>query len=319
MLQILSQHSKQILPVSIENGIDANALWYDLINPEPAELKVIEQTLGIDLPSLAEMSEIEESSRLYREEDVLYMAAILVASADSEVPTTVPTAFIVTPRSVVTVRYAELRAFQFFAKKVNKNNFITPQHLFLGLMDTIVERSADILEMNSAEIERISNDIFKGNHSSNPREMKEILIHIGKTGSLNSKIRESLETLDRLLIFYHNQLPEEGNDKKLLAFVETVQQDIRLLVNYVSFLFSKIDFLLDATLGFIDIEQNGIIKFFSVAAVIFLPPMVIASIYGMNFTRIPELSWIWGYPFALVLMVLSAVLPYLYFKRRGWL
>ncbi len=318
MLQILSQNSKEIRPIPKGSGIELDAIWYDLINPEPGEVSAIERVLDIHVPSLAEISEIEESSRLFEDKGVLYMAAILVASADSGTTVMVPTTFIVTKKNMVTVRYSELKAFQIFFKKILKNGFLTSQLLFLGLIDTIVERTADILELNSAEIDTISNEIFKDRRSNNSREMKEILIHIGKTGSLNSKVRESLVTIDRLLIFYNNQLPDTA-DKKKLVKVSSLQKDVKSLVNYVSFLSSKIEFLLDATLGFIDIEQNGIIKFFSVAAVIFLPPMVIASIYGMNFALIPELHWVWGYPFALVLMLLSAVLPYYYFKKKGWL
>ena len=318
MLQILSQNSQEIRSIPKGLEFESNAIWYDLINPEPDEVCAIEQTLGIHVPSLAEISEIEESSRLFEDKGVLYMAAILIASADSGTTVMVPTTFIVTQKNVVTVRYNELKAFQIFIKKIFRNEFLTSQRLFLGLIDTIVERTADILELNSAEIDMISNEIFKDHRSSDSRELKEILIHIGKTGSLNSKVRESLVTIDRLLNFYSNQLPDTI-DKKNLDKVVSLQKDVKSLVNYVSFLFSKIEFLLDATLGFIDIEQNGIIKFFSVAAVIFLPPMVIASVYGMNFALIPELRWVWGYPFALVLMFLSAVLPYYYFKRKGWL
>jgi magnesium transporter len=317
MLQMLSQKSKQIAKPSVEE-LETDAIWYDLMNPEPAEIAAIERVLNIKIPALTEMKEIEESSRLYEGEGILYMTALLVASADSEHPFTVPVTFIITRSNFVTVRYDDLKAFQLFSKKIVKNGFINPQTVFCGLIDTIVERTADILEMNSTEVDCISNEIFKRKTRTNSMEMKEILVHIGKTGELNSKIRECLMTFDRLLIFYTNQIAEKG-DKRHLLKISTVQLDVKSLVNYVSFLFGKIEFLLDATLGFIDIEQNGIIKFFSVAAVIFLPPMVIASIYGMNFPTMPELKWIWGYPFALILMLVSAVLPYLYFKKKGWL
>lgn len=318
MLQILSHTFKEMRIVPKGADIESDALWYDLINPDPEEVACIEKTLGIHIPSFAEVSEIEESSRLFSENDALYMAVVLIASANTDAMHMVPTTFIVKQSHIVTIRYVELKAFQMFIKKVLKNGCTTPENLFLGLIDTIIERTADVLELNSAEIGTIYDEIFKGHPSANSREMKEVLVHIGKTGNLNSKVRESLVTIDRLLIFYNNQI-SEMSDQKNLVKITALQKDVKSLVNYVSFSFSKIEFLLNATLGFINIEQNGIIKFFSVAAVVFLPPMVIASIYGMNFAVIPELSWAWGYPFALVLMVISAILPYYYFKKKGWL
>lgn len=318
MLQTLSHTSKQMQTFSADETFDPHVIWYDLIAPNNAEIEAIEKALNIHIPSLAEMSEIEESSRLFEEEGVLYMTSVLIAGLDSSNPISVPTTFIVTLQAVVTVRYADLKSFQNFIKKVARNGFFNAQTLFLGLMDTIVERVADTLEMNAAEIDRISDAIFKVSPTHNQRQMRKIMHYIGKIGDLNSKVRESLVTLDRQLIFYHNQIPEK-TDKKILAKSKTIQHDVKSLVDYLSFLFSKNEFLLDATLGFVNIEQNEIIKFFSVAAVIFLPPMVIASIYGMNFHLIPELQWSWGYPFALIIMIISGVLPYFYFKRKGWL
>ena len=241
MLQILSQNSQEMRPVPKGLGIESDAIWYDLLHPEPDEVTTIEQVLSIHVPSLAEMSEIEESSRLFEDKGVLYMAAVLIASADSGTPLMVPTTFIVTEKNVVTVRYHDLKAFQIFTKKIFKNGFLTSQRLFLGLMDTIVERTADILELNSSEIDTISNEIFKDHPSGDAREMKEILIHIGKTGSLNSKVRESLATIDRLLIFYNNQFPEEEG-KKNLDKVASLQKDVRSLVNYVSFCLARSSF-----------------------------------------------------------------------------
>ena len=148
--------------------------------------------------------------------------------------------------------------------------------------------------------------------------MQEILQHIGEAGDLNSKVRTSLGTLDRQLIFYQNQSLED-TDKKFQTKLSTIQKDIKSLSEFLSFLFHKIDFLLNATLGYTNIEQNNIIKILSVAAVIFLPPTLIASIYGMNFQAMPELNWRFGYPLALVLMALSTFIPYHYCKRKGWL
>lgn len=314
MLQILQDKANQVVPVT---SLEGEALWYDLISPDLSEMEMVEKAVGVHIPTLAEMSEIEESSRLYEENGALYMTSLLLASADSDHPKNVPVTFIVTSKALVTVRYDQLKPFEKFAKQIPKNDPKDLGGVFWGLMDAIIERVADILESNAMEIDGLSTEIFKAKHPSTQRQLNEVLNHIGRTGNINSKTRESLATLDRQLIFYHDRLPEKGGNGQLK--IQTLQHDVRSLVDYVSFLFSKIDFLLNATLGFIDIEQNGIIKFFSIAAVIFLPPMVIASIYGMNFAQIPELKWVWGYPFALFLMILSGVLPYYYFKRKGWL
>ncbi len=314
MLQFLSHGSKTITTVDLERQIDPDALWYDLNLPTPEEITALNTAIGVSIPSIDQMSEIEESSRLYDERGILYMTAYLIASAEEQ-SLSVPVGFILSPKAVITVHYDELKSFQSFSKKIAKAEFSTPQQILTGLLDTVVERLADVLEKNASEIERLSHEIFQGKNVTDSKEMRDVLINIGQIGNLNSKARESLTSLDRLSTFLNDQLKED-TDKKMLV---RIQKDIRSLTNYLSFLFSKIEFLLEASLGFINIEQNRIIKFFSIAAVIFLPPMVIASIYGMNFKSIPELHWVFGYPFALILMVLSAILPYLWFKRKGWI
>jgi magnesium transporter len=316
MLQILSQNSRQVDAIPAGGQIPKDALWYDLISPDDRESSAMKEILQIHVPVIEEMREIEESSRLYKENQTFYMTCILIASAEAK-PVAVPITFVLTKNSLLTVRYADPKPFKAFERKIAKTPFADKETLFLGLMDTIIERLADILETNALEIEKISSEIFKEGHD-NQRAMRDILAHLGKVGDLNSKVRESLQTIDRQLNFYHNQVSEEI-DKKIHIAIQTLQQDVKSLVNYVTFLFGKTDFLLDASLGFVNIEQNAIIKIISVGAALFLPPMLIASIYGMNFTRIPELSWYLGYPFALLLIIISALIPYFYFKRKGWL
>jgi magnesium transporter len=196
------------------------------------------------------------------------------------------------------------------------------QTILMGLLEAIVDRLADVLERAGRDIDALSQDIFQSAEtkaSKRDRNFQRVLQTIGRKEGLASDIRDSLMTLQRLSGFLGNAFVQDKNSKDLRARVKVLTRDVMSLTDHVSFLSQKITFLLDATLGMINIEQNGIIKIFSVAAVVFLPPTLVASIYGMNFDIMPELNWTFGYPVALGLMVVSAVLPFWYFKRRGWL
>lgn len=300
-----------------------NALWIDLLSPTKEEERLVEHDLKIEIPTKKEVEEIEPSSRLYTENNVVFMTATLVAFSDlPQVKTDVVT-FILTSKTLVTLRYIELHAFKLFQSKLirNTNKNYTANTLFMDLLDAAVERLADILEKVSNQCDEISQLIF---HHNNPADeaaetnFKKLLQYIGGNGDLGAKVSESLVSLTRLITYleqaYGNDL--EKDNRVLLTIIH---KDVSALREHAAFLSTKFNFLLDATLGMINIEQNNTIKIFSVAAVIFLPPTLIASIYGMNFSHIPELSWHIGYPLALSLMVLSAWLPFRYFKKKKWL
>ena len=193
--------------------------------------------------------------------------------------------------------------------------------MLIGLIETIVDRMADFIERIQGEVDTLSHSIFemKGGTASRQRRFDVILKSIGREGELTSRARESAHSLGRLLTFLTQVANERKEDKLLKARIRTAARDVVSLADHVSYLSNKIVFLLDATLGMINIQQNDIIKIFSIAAVVFLPPTLVASAYGMNFEVMPELKWVLGYPFAILLMVVSAVLPYLYFKSKGWL
>lgn len=179
-----------------------------------------------------------------------------------------------------------------------------------------------MLERASRDVEAISKDIFNPTAtkaSSRDRNFQRLLKQIGHKESLTSNMRDSLTSLQRLAGFLANVVGQAKNGKDMKARVKTLSRDVVSIADHASFLSQKITFLLDATLGMINIEQNAIIKIVSVAAVVFLPPTLVASIYGMNFDAMPELKWMLGYPWALGLMVLSAVLPFWWFRRKGWL
>jgi magnesium transporter len=269
------------------------------------------------------MQEIEPSSRLYTENGTCYMTATLLSHAESEHPHSSAVTFILVGKRLVTVRYAEPKSFELFINRVQRPgaNTSTGDAALVGLLETVIDRAADILERLAGEIERISKDVFRATHArpDERRPFRDILNDIGRRGDLDSKIGESLASLGRLLAFLAPTLDVSDASRELRGRVSSIISDVRSLSDYASFLSDKITFLLDATLGLINIEQNTIIKIFSVAAVVFMPPTLIASIYGMNFRHMPELDWRLGYPLALLMLVGSAVLTYWLFRRKGWL
>jgi magnesium transporter len=299
------------------------ATWIDLFQPTREEEQAVERALGLEVPTREEMQEIEVSSRLYEHDGNLYMTASVIMNADSEQPQSTAITFILVGHRLATIRYGEPRAFRTFPTRAARTPGIchTGESALIGLLDTIIDRTADILERVGADIDKLSRQIFAGGHGrptlTSSEDMREALRDLGRHQDLTSKARESLVTIGRLLSFLSQPGMERAKDFR--NRVKTLIRDAHSLTDYTAYLSNNLTFLLDAMLGLINIEQNAIIKIFSVAAVVFLPPTLIASIYGMNFRIMPELDWHLGYPLAIVLMVISAILPYFYFKRRGWL
>ncbi|WP_439543399.1 magnesium/cobalt transporter CorA [Hyphomicrobium sp.] len=302
-------------------------VWLDLFNPTPEEDRYVEQLLGIDLPTLEEMQEIEVSARLYQVNGAEFMTLTAITQLDSEDPTTTPITFVLKGSTVLTVRYAETKAFANFINRAQKPNTVpcaNGEQVMMSLIESICDRLADALERVGVNIDAISRAVFrrksKRKVSRTTQELQQVIEKIGQDGDLLTKVRESLVSINRVLT-YHTSADQ--TDKQLTkdarARSKVLYRDVSALADQATFLSNKVNFLLDATLGLINLQQNQIIKIFSVAAVVFLPPTLVASIYGMNFDYMPELKWAFGYPGALVLMVLSAVGPYLYFKQRGWL
>ena len=292
-----------------------DAMWIDLINPTNDEEAIVEECLALNIPTREEMREIELSSRLYKEKDTLFMTATMIANSDSMSPKQDAVTFVITPAQLITIRYIEPLPFKLFASRIKKLHVDNSATLLTELLDTTVDRLADILEMISHQLESYSKDIFQTKDSHNT-SYQELLQLLGVNGELNSKIVESLISFNRLISFFDQSAIARIDDHVRLL---TLSKDLYSLSDHATFLSNKISFLLEATLGMVQIEQNAIIKIFSVAAVIFLPPTLIASIYGMNFSFMPELSWKYGYVLAIGLMLFSSWMPYKYFKYRKWL
>jgi magnesium transporter len=303
-------------------GNFASLVWLDLVSPTAEEEADVEQRLGIGIPTREEMQEIEVSSRLYVEDEGVFMTATLPARTDSDDLLMGPVAFVLANGKLITVRYHEPRAFKTFPQRAEKAALgcTTGEVVLVNLLEATSDRIADILERAEHEVDDLSRNIFAAEPEGSVRpDLRNVLQRVGRKGDLCSHIRECLLSLQRLAGFLGHVLTQRNVDKELRGRVKTLARDAESLGDHASFTSQKITFLLDATLGMIAIEQNNIIKIFSIAAGVFLPPTLIASIYGMNFHVMPELSWAYGYPLAGVLMLVSMLLPFWYFKRRGWL
>ena len=300
-----------------------NAVWLDLVNPAPGEDKLIERLLGIAVPTREEMQEIEVSSRLYVENHARYMTATLMCNSDTATPKTTAVTFILSGHRLVTVRYDDPRPFMIVGNKLARNcpANVTGETVLIDLLDAVIDRAADILERIGLEVDRVSHDIFEPDNAASGQALsyKDILKAIGSKGDLTSKVRESLVSIGRLLLFLANEAEGMRWSKDVRLQLQAMQRDVLSLSDHSTYLNSKIQFLLDAVVGVVTLEQNNVIKIFSVAAVVFMPPTLVASLYGMNFRHMPELDWSYGYPMAIVLMLAAAVLPYYFFKWRKWL
>ena len=296
-------------------------VWIDLFEPTNEEEAILEQTLGIDIPTREEMDEIEISSRLYVEDGAVFMTATLPANMDSDEPILAPVTFVLVNHRLLTVRYHEPRAFKTLPARASKVSMgcHDGESVLLALLEAQVDRMADVLERSAHDTAAISRAIFqvKGSRRRRSKGLQSIIQEIARQGDLTSNLRECLTSLERMTAFLTQAIQPLRSEKEAKARIKTIARDIKSLADHADSLTQKLTFLLDATLGLISIQQNDIIKFFSVAAAVFLPPTLVASVYGMNFHHMPELDWIYGYPIALGVMVLSAVIPYLLIRRRG--
>ena len=303
-------------------AITGSAVWIDLLNPTPEEDAEVEKALGVSIPTRDEAREIEASSRLYRENGTHYMTAFILYNIDAEVPSGATLTFVLAANRLVTIRYHEPRAFPIFASRAAKGEVEckSAAAVMVGLLETVIERSADLIERTQDRVEETAERVFGARKDSRnySKRLDTILRAVGRQGDVTARLEESAFSLDRLMGYLLPVLRERGEPAAVLARLETAQRDIRSLNEQMRFLTDRITFLLDATLGAISIEQNQTMKLFSVLAVTLMPPTLIGSIYGMNFKHIPELEWLWGYPMALGLMVLSGLLPFLYFRSKGW-
>jgi magnesium transporter len=319
-----SETSLKKVPITDLDALPENAVWIDLVKPTAAEDKAVERLAGIAVPTREDMQEIEISSRLYVENGARYMTSTLMCAADTENPRTTAVTFILASHRLVTVRYDEPRPFVLVENKLARGcpAGITGEMVLMELLDAVIDRNADILERAGGEMDTISHQIFEPEgaaRTGHAKRYSDILIAIGRKGDLTSKVRESLVSIGRVVTFVAASIDGVRWSKDMREQLKTMQRDVVSLTDHASYLSNKITFILDAMLGVVNLEQNNIIKLFSVMAVVLMPPTLIASIYGMNFKVMPELEWEHGYPLAVLMMALVAVAPYMYFRWKKWL
>lgn len=300
------------------------ATWLDLLEPTVEEERLVEARLGVEVPTREEMREIETSSRLYEEAGALYLTVTVVTKLDTQLPENAQVTFILKGPRLVTNRYVDTLPFRRFAAYTERHpqtNTSAPE-ILIALLESIVNRIADVIERVGSDMDTVSAEVFNRNHLKSNRkplhrDFRKLLERMGQSGELIAKARESLASLSRLVAFVQQStiaVPTEVRTR-----LRTLSKDVVAMSDHASFLSSNLNFMLDAALGMINIDQNNILKIFSVATVVLLPPSVIGAIFGMNFDRIPTAHEPWGFAAALVLMILSAIIPSLVFKLRGWL
>lgn len=303
--------------------IPADALWIDLIQPTREEDKLVERHLGIEIPTRAEMADLEPSELLYTENNARYMTARILCSSESETPKLADVSFILTEKALVTVRYDEPRSFSMFMTRAAKPGGCRhlPEAVLDGLIETIIDRAAEILANVGQRIDFLSRSIFENERKGARREagFRVALKSLGRKGDIISNVRESMVSVERLLLFLSASMPRPQRSHGFQAEWRTALRDVQSIEEHATFLSGKVSFLLDATLGLVTIEQNELFKILSIMSATLLPPTLVGSIYGMNFEIMPELRWTYGYPFALAVMVLAAILPYAFFRWKRWL
>lgn len=306
----------------------AGLVWIDLLNPTPEENAAVQAVLGVTVPSQHDVAEIELSSRLYLEDGGEFMTVTALTELDTDEPHKVPVTFILKNDVLVTARWGEPTPFTNYALRASRLRDIPSRNgedVMIGLLEALVDRLADALEQVGSDIDGISRRAFRNKSRKADRkthELQSLIELIGREAEVLNMVQESLVSIGRVTAYHaavNSTPPKSGAEKENRTWLKVIQRDVTSLAEHARGLHGRVAFMLDATLGLINLEQNQIIKIFSVAAVVFLPPTLIASIYGMNFNVMPELGWVFGYPFAIGLMVLFAVLPYLFFKRKGWL
>ncbi|SIS58397.1 magnesium transporter CorA family protein [Paracoccus saliphilus] len=308
--------------VRLEKDADLEqAMWIDLIQPSDAEIDSL-RAIGVPIPSLADMEEIEISNRLYREDGLDYMTAVLPGERADGERSAMPVSFILSAQRLVTVRHHSPRPFLTFPDRGERSTLGcgTPDRLFVGLVEEIIARLADILEGSGRVLDDTMSGIFEPRASSSGSDrLQEALRRVGHEAELLARVRLGLLTIERILAFYTAIIDERPETEKLRPVIRSQFRDVQALEVHADFLSSRVSLTVDTTLGMINLQQNNTVRVLSVVAALFLPPTLIASIYGMNFTNMPELNQPWGYPMAIGLMVGTAVGIWLFLRWKNWL
>lgn len=311
MLNVYRRVQGELVPAG-PGPIPEDAVWLDLIDPDEQERATVTTLLRQELPETEDVEEIEASSRSYEDQAGVHVHSLFLHDVEGR-PRNTSVAFTLAADRLVTLREREIPAFRLLRMHARHDPELARDAacIVLSLFETKIDDLADTLEEVYQGLEAVSATVLEDSG-----DLEDALDALARHEDTNGKARLCLMDTQRALTF----LLRRGRlNKGHAARARELLRDIESLLPHNSFVFDKINFLMDAAQGFINIQQNQIIKIFSIAAVVFLPPTLLASVYGMNFHYMPELQWLLGYPWALLLMVLSGIAPYWYFKRKGWL
>ena len=304
--------------------LPSEVIWIDLLDPSDEEKVFVESRTHIQVPSIDALSEIEASSRLQVDRGVIYLSMPILARSDTPEAFLSPVGFILSPTVLVTVRFAKLSTFDQVAEQIHHDpSLATHVGVYTALLEAIVDRGADVLEGLRGELDQISHKVFRGNPTHRSHTVRSTdalrmtLSAVGAIGERVSQARDVLLGVGRIASFA-GDIGEEWITPEFRVRLRAVLKDVASLNEYEAHLSGKVQFLLDAVLGYITIEQNDLFKVLTIASVVGIPPTLIAGLYGMNFRFMPELDWTWGYPFGLALILASALIPLIWFKWRGW-
>ncbi|QEM81764.1 magnesium/cobalt transporter CorA [Halomonas binhaiensis] len=291
----------------------AEADWIDARDPDDEERSLFQGLLHTDLPESDDIEEIEASARCFVDQAGVHIHSLFLTQSENRHHTET-VACILQSQRLITIRESELADFRLLRMRARRGQVEaqSPEELLVTLFEQKVENHADTLEDLHQQLEEVSYLVLEDEQAS----LEDAIDRLARLEDSNGKIRLCLMDTQRNISFLLRHMRTQPEH---LETLREIMRDIETLMSHTTFLFDKINFLMDSTQGFINIEQNQIIKMFSIAAVVFLPPTLVASIYGMNFEVMPELKWMLGYPWALGLMVASGIAPFWYFKRKGWL
>jgi magnesium transporter len=300
------------------------ATWVDLLDSTEAERSAFEQAFGLRVPTKAQLAEIETTSRLRTEGEALYMTAPLLHAAENEPWVLVPTGFVLAKNVLLTVRSAKLTAFHNVITEIDAGQQADPAHIFVRLLEALVGRVADLLETSSHDLDDASHLIFR---PEQPRQTKlsretvrlrRLMIRTGRTSERMARVQYTLVCLDRMAKFSTEHC-HEWVAQDVVNRLQIVSSDIASLVQFTEGLVNRVQLLQDAASGIINIDQNEVMKVLTIASVVGIPPVLVVGIYGMNFKNMPEYDWTWGYPYALAMVVITALLPLIWFKWKDWI
>lgn len=329
MIRIYTQTENGISrTVGLEDQEDrrGDVFWIDLLTPDAEELRYAESLCRIEMPTKDEMREIEATSRLYCEDGGRFMTTTVLSRVETDEPIISEITFILKSKVLITVRHTDSYSFRMFSQQLLRMSQTNRDLVFVGLLESLVDRQADVLERFGADLDALSKKVFGTHHTRRKQkvedpdtdDLRDALEELGRVGDLITRQRDALVNLLRLITYAGNEESCLGEDNLYMP-LRSVSRDVNSLSEYAAFLSNKINFMLDAVLGLINIEQNDIFKVFTIMSVVFLPPTLIASMFGMNFKYMPFLNTDWGVWVSVVLMVLSAALPLIIFKIKRYI